>query len=325
MKSTELTTRHQHDRQLIDDFKLADAKIAVQNTHDITQQTFGEDSPEHAQSLINLGNWHVANGDYAAAEPLLKQAVQIIRRHQLSGCLNTELADALQQLGNLYTHQARGEDAQKAHEEALPLYQANSEANQAKIALLFNDLASSYGNSGQPEKALELYERSAEQHEQLFGMEHPYTALAYTNVATCYRIQGHHTEALSILKSTVQIQQRCSGDHPRTVHVLAELAAAHDAVGEFAAAEHVFQQAQEILLRCVNEHHAIFGRLLLRRAHHYVQQQQLDRALACLERALPIFLETFEEEHPAVHSTIQNIVVLNIMKEQSEEQFDFDE
>lgn len=317
MSPTELSQRQQHERQLIEDFRLTQVQSAVQETHDYTQTHYGEDSIEHAQSLINLGNWHENSGDYAASETLLKQAVQILRRHNTTGSLNAELADALHQLGGTYAKLARFEEAKNVHEEALALYQTftNGEYDR-KIPLLLNDLAGDYSHTGQPEKALEFYEQSAAQHEQLFGMAHRDTALAYTNLAIMYRRQGHRAEALSILKSTTQILQDLLGDHPRTVFAWTALATSHDEMQQYQEAAKIYPQATQMLLRCVGKDHPIHAHILFCQAKHYAQQHQFQAALPLLHQALTIAMNVFDENHPVMHSIIQNIVVLTLMHEQ---------
>lgn len=317
MSPSELSQRQQHERQLIEDYRLTQVQSAVQETHDYTQIHYGEDSVEHAQSLINLGNWHEYSGDYAASETLLKQAVQILRRHNSTGSLNAELADALHQLGGTYAKLARLEEAKNVHEEALALYHTftNGECDK-KIPLLLNDLSGDYSNMGQPEKALELYEQSAAQHEQLFGMMHRDTALVYTNLAIMYRQQGHHAEALSIFKSTTQTLQDLLGDHPRTVFAWTELAVSYDGMQQYAEAAKIYSKVTQMLQRCVSEDHPIRAHILFYQARHYAQQHQFQAALPLLHQALMIVMNVFDENHPALRSIIQHIVTLTLMQEQ---------
>ncbi|MDK4689114.1 tetratricopeptide repeat protein [Kingella negevensis] len=309
-------TQHQElARELIETCQLAQAEPLVRALYQDTQNTFGEDSLEHAQSLVNLGNWHEGKGDFGASETLLKQAVQTIRRHNETRKHNAQLADALHQLGGTYCQQGKLAEAQAVYQEAQTLY--TQPENAAQIALLLNDLGSTY--SEQPEKALEYYEQSAALHEKLFGMEYRYTALTYTNAAAIYRRQGHLAEAQSILEHTTQIQQRCSGDHILTAVALSELAATYDEQGNHQQAETLYNQAADMITRVFGKEHVNYGRILARLAYHHYLLNDFDTTLNMLHQSLEIFIETFDEDHAAVRNTIQNIVT--VMMASGKEEF----
>jgi len=190
MTPHQLKTQQQRHRQQIQNYQHQQLAQELQDTHDYTQHTHGETSPQHAQSLLNLGAWHTANGDYAAAEPLLKQAVHIQRQHNHPNAL----AQALNQLAINQLHTAQAGEAQRNLEEALTL------ATEADLtAQIHDDLGNALYTQENLAQALHHYEQAAARFERLYGMHHPKTAQAYTHAAAVYRQQDHAQEALPTL------------------------------------------------------------------------------------------------------------------------------
>ncbi|WP_369584665.1 tetratricopeptide repeat protein, partial [Kingella oralis] len=204
MTPHQLKTQQQRHRQQIQNYQHQQLAQELQDTHDYTQHTHGETSPQHAQSLLNLGAWHTANGDYAAAEPLLKQAVHIQRQHSNPNAL----AQALNQLAINQLHTAQAGEAQHNLEEALTL------ATEADLTAQINDdLGNALYTQENLAQALHHYEQAAARFERLYGMHHPKTAQAYTHAAAVYRQQEHAQEALSILQHTTQILETTAPTH----------------------------------------------------------------------------------------------------------------
>ena len=305
MTPHQLKTQQQRHRQQIQNYQHQQLAQELQDTHDYTQHTHGETSPQHAQSLLNLGAWHTANGDYAAAEPLLKQAVHIQRQHNNP----TALAQALNQLGNNQLHADQASAAQHSQEEALILA-----TDPEQIAQIHADLGKSYYLQENLPQALHHYEQAAAQFEQRHGMNHPKTAQAYTLAAAVYRQQDHAAEALSILQHTTQIlEQTAPAHHPSIAHAHCELAATHDTLKQYPQAAEHYHQAAQHLAHSVGTDHPLYAKYLCRHAYHHLQTHQPEPALAQLHQALLIFMHTYEDDHPIIHNTIQNIVLLMMM------------
>ena len=240
MTPHQLKTQQQRHRQQIQNYQHQQLAQELQDTHDYTQHTHGETSPQHAQSLLNLGAWHTANGDYAAAEPLLKQAVHIQRQHTHPNAL----AQALNQLAINQLHTAQAGKAQRNLEEALTL------ATEADLtAQIHDDLGNAHYTQENLAQALHHY----------------------------------------------------------------ELAAAHDALKHYLQAAEHYHQAAQHLARSVGTDHPLYAKYLCRHAYHHLQTHRPEQALTQLHQALLIFMNTYEDDHPIIHNTIQNIVLLMMM------------
>lgn len=325
MSLSDFTSRHALLRQQIAQFHLQECAEAVRQLHNETALRFGEDSPEHAQSLLTLGNWHAANGDYTAAEPILKQAVQIVRHHNHSGSLNELLVLVLRDFGRLCYDMYQVENAFKWHEEALSLQKTLSvNHNHVQLAAILCDLASDCFMLNQVERAQSLYEQSAAMYEKLFGMQHSDTARVYSHLAVVYRQQGYASEALSILKKTIEIQKDVlKYAHPRTAFAVLEYASTLDELGQTVQASTHYQEAIRILRRVVGEQHPLIARALLRYAVHHLQAKRPNEALPLLHQALDIILMTFDESHPVAAYIMQQLVVALVSSEN--EDWDDDE
>ena len=200
-------------------------------------------------------------------------------------------------------------EAQRNLEEALTL------ATEADLtAQIHDDLGNALYTQENLAQALHHYEQAAARFEQLHGMNHPKTAQAYTHAAAVYRQQDHTQEALSILQHTTQILETTApAHHPSIALAHCELAAAHDALKHYLQAAEHYHQAAQHLARSVGTDHPLYAKYLCRHAYHHLQTHRPEQALTQLHQALLIFMNTYEDDHPIIHNTIQNIVLLMMM------------
>ena len=259
MDTTELSAQWQHERRLISAYRLDEAKEAVMQTYRQVQAQYGDNSWESAGCLMNLGLWHEAQGEYASFETLMRQSVQLFRRHRTDA-----LAEALKAQFYYARALCRQGKWQQAAEQAAEVYSAQCQyygdhADHDDIAhtlrLQGNIKAMQPATLGE---ALPLLEQAAAMFERLHGMHHAETAYTYTQIAEQYAKQGYVAEAQSVLHST-------------------------DAV----------------LRERVGEMHPLWLDFWLLTAEHYAAQGQIEAALSAYGKALFVCLKSYDEEHPA--------------------------
>ena len=315
MSQMSLENKLIYNSQLLDDYQIHTAQAAIKAVFDETRNLFGEDSKQHAQAQMQMGTWHLINCDYAAAETLLKQAVQTLRRHR-SGKRDLELAEALYWLGSVMNIQANLNEAWILYQEAYETL-----PNEAHNTLLAARIEMSQGFNlmmqGKFDKSLQKHEHAAALLESNYGMDYFFTAYAYTHVAMHYRQQGYYKEAQSILSHTT----KTLGDtHPYAAIALREWAMTCDLLNEHDLARQLLDRAEKILLKSVGEQHAFYADLLTVLATHNQFHGNLTQAQNQWNHALFIYLDLYDENHPQVQFVIRMLVNILINQQNGDNQ-----
>ena len=80
-----------------------------------------------------------------------------------------------------------------------------------------NNLALTYSDLGEHEKALELTEKAYEQNCKVLGEEHPNTLTSLKNLASEYGEVGEHEKALELTEKAYELRSKVLGEeHPDT-------------------------------------------------------------------------------------------------------------
>lgn len=94
-----------------------------------------------ASSLLGLGRVYRAKADYAAAEPLFKQALGIVE--QTEGANSSWVASALHYLAGLYEDQGKYAEAEPLYKRSLAIEEKVLGAEHPSVAITLNSLARS--------------------------------------------------------------------------------------------------------------------------------------------------------------------------------------
>ena len=147
-------------------------------------QALGKKHPLYATSLNDLaGNTH-SMGDYAKAEPLFRQALEI--RKQVLG-EKSDYATSLHNLAGL--HESMGDYAQAALllQQALDIFKQVLGEKHPKYATSINNLAELYSEMGDYAKAEPLYRQALEIRKQALGKSIPCTPRTSATWPCCTR------------------------------------------------------------------------------------------------------------------------------------------
>jgi hypothetical protein len=81
------------------------------------------------------------------------------------------------------------------------------------------NLATSYGNTGRHEDALELNEKVLELQKEMLGEDDPYTLMTMGNIASSYRKLGRREDSMEQNQVALEMQTRVLGiEHSCTLH-----------------------------------------------------------------------------------------------------------
>jgi tetratricopeptide (TPR) repeat protein len=273
----------------------------------------GEAHPRYAKSLHTLASLHHLRGDYARAEPLFRQASEVIRA--ALGESHPDYAKNLHALGSL--HHLKGDYAQ-----AEPLLRQALQATRAALgeshpdyASSLHDLASLYQSKGDYASAEPLLRRALEVTRAALGESHPDYATNLNNLAVLYESKGDYAQAEPLIRQALEVKYAALGaDHPDYAGILNNLASLYQSKGDYLSAEPLLRQAVKVRRAAVGEAHRDYATNLNNLAVLYESKGDYAQAGPLLRQALEVKRAALGEAHPHYASSLNNLARLYMLK-----------
>ncbi len=195
---------------------LALAKVAVQRARVVGH------APVLAEALLREGKLALVTGDFARADPLLREAVQTAS----AGRDDLTAARAWTALVSVVGHgQARAEPAGevvRAARAAVARAGASAEL-QAELAAV---VGATFAQQGRLEEAQDQFQLAIERQRTAFGPEHPGMGRLYNNLAAVNLLRQDTHSAKRNLERAIELQERTHGaQHPSVATMKANVGA----------------------------------------------------------------------------------------------------
>ena len=192
-----------------------------------------------------LGTLLMLEGRYPEGEEHLGAVVESLRREGGEGSLS--LADALNNLGNLYQRSGRPADAMAAHEEVLAIRRRALPAGHPDIGLSLNNLGTVAAGAGDFGTAAMWMEQAIEVAELRGGRESRNVALSIMNLGWIRMRQGELEAAEVHFRESIDLFRRTTGpDSPDAGLAVGNLAQLLQLQGRLAEAEREALEALRI-------------------------------------------------------------------------------
>lgn len=212
----------------------------------LRERVLGAEHVEVAESLLDLGNSLVVQGEFAQAEPLLQRSLAL--RRKLLGEDHPAVVDVTGRLADLKLQQGSYAEAEILYRDALRRQDARGTYTDVERGPLLSSLALVYQMQGKNEGIQELYDEALARLRRGLGNDHTWVALVLTNKGRWLMSQGRYDEAQACQTEALSIIRRRSGpDHPHAATALCRLAELANARGQFARGESLAQEALRIL------------------------------------------------------------------------------
>ncbi|CAN1213411.1 hypothetical protein TUMEXPCC7403_24610 [Tumidithrix helvetica PCC 7403] len=249
-------------------------------------------------------------GNYPAAEPLLKRALAI-REKILGVDDHSAVTTSLNNLAEFYR-------ALRNYPAAEPFYKrvlANREkflgADHPDIAFNLNNLARLYRAQRNYPAAESLHKRSLAIREKALGADHPLVGVSLNNLAELYQDQGIYPAAESLYKRSLSIWEKALGaNHPDVALSLNNLAELYQDQGNYSAAEPLYKRSLAIREKALGADHPDVATSLNNLANLYSAQGNYSVAEPLYKRALMIDEKALGVNHPDVASDLNNLARL---------------
>jgi CHAT domain-containing protein/tetratricopeptide (TPR) repeat protein len=284
----------------------AEGVVAGQKSLAFAEQAFGQEHPAVATSLNTLADLHKAQGQFAAAEPLLKRALAI--REKTLGADHPDTGRILFSLGGLYYSQGQFSQAEPPYRKALAIAEKAYGPRHTNVASILNGYGNLLKAQGQFAAAEPLLKRALEIREGALGPDHSDTAQSVDVLAGLYQSQGQFARAEALFERSLAIAEKTYGpDHPSVASASTNLARIYIAQARYVGAEPLLNRALTIREKTPGPEHPATGQTLGDLGNLHYMQGHYAQAEAFYKRALAISEKAQGADHP---STIQPVAQL---------------
>ena len=168
-------------------------------------------------------------------------------REKALGPDHPDVAESLDNLGLLYTGQARYADAEPLYKRSLVITEKALGPTHAEVGTILNNLAALYQFQHRYVEAEPLQKRALAITESALGPDHPDVAASLNNLAALYVKQDRHADAELLLLRSLVIQEKAVGaNHPAIATLLNNLAILYEEQGRYADAEPFYRRSLAI-------------------------------------------------------------------------------
>jgi non-specific serine/threonine protein kinase/serine/threonine-protein kinase len=266
------------------DFKSAEAKF--REALDLRRKLLGNEHPDVADNLINLGWALMVNGQHEEAEAMFREGLEINRKAlgeehpntlqsmlNLAGVLrqrgNTTEAEelslrslhgmrrvlgaehhntlrAMMSLGEMYLEIGRGKDAKPILEEALAIGERTLGPDHALTIRLLADMGWVERDRGEFASSEKYYRETWNRRTRVLGSEHPDTIRAKWQVGRALVFLGRNGDAEHVLREAVDESRKAASPGDNTSSSLLYLGLALEQQKKYAQAEPLLKEAIDL-------------------------------------------------------------------------------
>jgi CHAT domain-containing protein/tetratricopeptide (TPR) repeat protein len=263
-----------------------------------------------ARSLRRLAGLHIDRGEFARAEALDRQAVQLLEKERQTN--PQELARALNNLAAV--RKARGDfrEAEELVQKALGLLQQGPNANQRLVAQNLNNLGELYHLTGRYDEAETNYRNALQLQEAKLGVGHPEFAQTQGNLGMLALKRGDLVEAERLLERSLKVLQDRRGlKHFEVAQGLNNLAQLRKATGQFKQAEELYTESLKIRQATLGAEHPEVAASLNSLANLHFARSRYQEAEPLYRECLRIREAKLGKTHQAVAETANNLGILD--------------
>jgi tetratricopeptide (TPR) repeat protein len=179
-----------------------------------------------------------------------------------------------------------------------------------RALMCLHNLAEAYRQSGQPARAVPLFEQALPNWEPTFGPKHPDALSLRTNLAMAYSSTGQHDKALPLLEQVLETHRAGLGpDHVKTLIATTQLAVACLNAGRPERTRTLLEEALDRMKAKFGPDHLYTLNSMSTLADAYRATDRLDLALPLSEEALKLMKPKLGTNHPNTLVAMSNLAL----------------
>jgi CHAT domain-containing protein/Tfp pilus assembly protein PilF len=260
------------------------------------EKTAGPNDPAVATVLNEFAIFHFTQGEFAAAEPLLRRAVAI--REKALGPEHPHTSQALNNLAQVLQALGRYAEVEPLLERALAIYEKTQGPEHPDVATALNNLAGLHRLTGNYPKAEPLYRRALAIGEKTSGPDSPAVAAVVNNLGLMHQQAGELTKARPLLERSLAIREKAAPDTPDVARALNNLGILVQEEGSLARAEELYRRAAAIFEKAHGRTHPLTGQTLNNLAVVLLLKKEYDEAGTLYDEAIRIRRSALGASHP---------------------------
>ena len=262
------------------------AEEIYQENLKIYQELHGEDHPEVAVSLNNLGYVYFYKGDNLKAEECFKRSLGIYQR-KYEGRNHPTIATAMNNLGLVNKKKGDFFEAEDFYKKSLIMRQYLFGENHISVATSYNNLGELY-ESQDLTKSIDYYTESLKIRETILGRKHSDVADSLNNLGGIFLKMENWPKAEEYYSSSLEIYQGLFGEKNQLV------ATSYNNLGKTFKNDGKYFKADECYLKSLSINQSLFGENNLSVATAYNNLGNLYKAMGKLEKALEFYRKNLE-------------------------------
>ena len=277
--------------------------------------TAGKRAPKHFRDdphlqgdmLQTTGQVLQFSGDYAAARPILEDAVSLWRKEIAAGRVQDRdrLAGALHALGSLYRGLREHDLAAPVLEQSLGIAEEIYGEEDVRTAGILGDVAALHHERGDAKTAESLHRRQLAIYLDAYGENHELPAGALTAVGCTLASQGRFKEAERFFRRGLEVYESLfEGVHPRiattTLHLGATLRHQH----RLEEARPLLERALDMCERTLGREHDVTGEVLMHIGMMNASEGRHEEASKVFERVVTLRERVFGSSSRSLHTPL---------------------
>lgn len=212
---------------------------------DIRKMLLGEDHPDYATALNDIGYCHSCLGNYDKALEYHMKAADI--RKSVLGGDHPDYAVSLNNIGGCYSELGDYGKALEYHLKAADIRRSVLGGCHPDYATSLNNIGACYSGLGDFGKALEFYREASDILESVLGGSHPDYAVSINNIGYCHSRLGDYNKALEFYRKSSNILRSQYGeDHPDYASSINNIGYCHSRLGDYDKALELYQKSLAI-------------------------------------------------------------------------------
>lgn len=277
----------------------------AQEAVDLKRDTAAGDM-QIADSMGQLGNIHRLKGDYAKAEPELREALRLRQAHLKDD--DPATIASLDDLGALLRNRGDFRDADAMFAQALQAAERRFGHDAPETARYVDDYAANLDERGKRIDAYALYQRALSIRQSAFGPDAAEVATSLLNLGVHLDESGRSGEAVKLLERAQSIRKKIYGpDHPLVGYADLALAGAYESQDQFDDAQQYAQATLEIFRKSLPADHPKISEALNMLAIVRMVRRDFAAAVPLGREVLARFEKTLGPDHPDTLTAKSNL------------------
>ena len=212
----------------------------------MNRRLLGDKHPEIANGLENLASTMQDKGDFAEAERLYRQSLEM--RRELLGADHPDVGHTLFNLASLQFERGESKEAIANVREVLAIFRKAYPPDHPSTAFALNVMGFWQTMTGNFGEADHFLAEGLAMRRRLFGEEQPDVASSLMMLAILRDAEGQYSEALPLAQTAKGIYTKAlSADHWRTAIAQSAEGAALSGLGRYAEADAALTRSYDIL------------------------------------------------------------------------------